>query len=142
MENGPPLVLWQEIDEEFHVKETGRVRAIVRTSYLVYDLWHFRKRGQDLPGTVRNLSALGRSRTGSQGSAHPDCTFIQVRQEFRTNHSAEGEKARNHKEDHSCSNRNPTMANGPSDIFPIRTGQEFHHRVLPLLGASPEQIGR
>src|SRR5580698_2404539 len=57
MENGPPLVLWQEIDEEFHVKETGRVRAIVRTSYLVYDLWHFRKRGQDLPGTVRNLIA-------------------------------------------------------------------------------------
>ena len=73
-----------QIDEVFRVEEAGRVGAVVRAAHLADHLRHFRKRSEDDARLVHHARALGRTGAGRERAARPDCAFIQMRQEFRT----------------------------------------------------------
>ena len=93
MENGAPLLLRQKIDEKFHVEEARGVGAVVGPADLIDDLRNFRETSRE--------SARARSATASafrgpgarrQRPANPNRAFIQMRQKFRADHAAEGQR--------------------------------------------------
>ena len=109
-----PLLLGQEIDKEFRIEKARCIGSVIRATNLVDDLWDLRETKHRIStGSLRNTRTFCRPSAGSQSPTNPDRTFIQVRQEFRPDHTAEGKKCRNQKRYNCSTNRHPAVADRP-----------------------------
>ena len=92
MKDGPPLFLGLQVHEVFGVEEAGGVGAVVGTPDLAGALRHFGKRAEHDARLVGDADAFAGAGAGRESAAHPERAFIQMRQEFGTDHAAEGQK--------------------------------------------------
>ncbi len=142
VKDGTPLVLGLEVDEVLGIEEAGGVGAVVRAANLADDLGDLWEARQHDSGLVGDGEALGGAGAGGQGTAHPDGAFIEVGQELRSDHAAEGQEAA--KSQHSAGNgkRHNLVVDCPCGACAIAVGKPAHHWVLPLAGAVREHEAR
>src|SRR5262245_62889314 len=99
-----PLFLGLETDEILRIEETSRVGTVIGAAGLTCTGRCLRKRTKQNPRAVHQPDTFAWTRAWSECPAHPDRTFIQMRQEFRSD-DAEDEicaraKRTNGNEDH------------------------------------------
>ena len=87
----PPLFFRLQVDEVFGIKEAGVIRSVIGTAHLAGALRHFGERAEHDSRLVRDPDTLVRPGAGRKRAAHPQCAFIEVGQEFRTDDAAERE---------------------------------------------------
>ena len=114
MEDGPPLFLGFQVHEVFRVEEAGRIRSVIRTPHLAGALRHFGKRTQQYAGLIREPDPFARPGAGGKSAAHPERTFIQVRQELGANHAAKRHIQGDTQSEYSDAHGNVAMLDRPS----------------------------
>ena len=116
MEDRPPLVLRLEIHEILGVAESSGVGSVVGPAHLGHDFGHLGEGGEDQASLVGESLALRQAGAVGQGAARPDCALVQMRQELRTDDSAERQISRCAEGGDSDAQRDPAMPDGPAQI--------------------------
>ena len=142
MEHRPPLVLLFQVYEILGIAESSGVGSIVGPPHLGHDFRHLRKGREDQAGLVGEARALGETGAVGQCSASPDCTLVQVRQEFRADHSAECQIGRRTEGRDAHAERDPAVPDRPTQIRLINAGQEGHDRVAPFSNSLAKEDAR
>ena len=94
VELGAPLGAVQKVDKEFCVVETAGVAAVVGAADLADDLLHFGVLREDGAGAFGDCDSGGGAGAGRQRASDPDRAFIEVREKFGADDSAEEKEQR------------------------------------------------
>ncbi len=138
VEDGTPLLLGLKIDEVFGVEEAGGVGAVVGAASLADHLAYLREGSHHDARLVGEVDARRGAFAGRQRSAHPDGTFIKMRQKLRADGTAEGEIERNEEKRERNTERDVAMHNRLANRNAIVASEPAHQGVLPLLCALAE----
>src|ERR1022692_4023197 len=83
-----PLVVRLQVDEILRVAESPSVGSVVGPADLRHNLAHFRERREHIALVGREVFSLRKTCAIRQSAARPDSTFVQMRQELRSNNTA------------------------------------------------------
>src|SRR6516164_4245352 len=89
MKDRPPLFLWQKVNKELRIEETGGVCAVIGAADLVYNLRNFREGTKNGASPIRDHGAFSGTSARRQCASHPYCAFIQMGQKLRPDHTSE-----------------------------------------------------
>ena len=92
VEFAAPLLARMKIDEEFGVVEAAGIAAVVGAADLADDLRDLGEIRQHEARLLGHVDAGGRTGAGRQRAAHPDRAFVEVRQKFGADDSADREE--------------------------------------------------
>ncbi len=92
VEDWPPLFLRLQAHEVFGIEESGMVGSVVGAARLAGAFGGFRKRAQKDAGLIGDADAFVGADALLERAAHPQRTFVEVRQKLGADDAAEGEK--------------------------------------------------
>src|SRR5215469_10651044 len=125
MEDWPPLLLGSEVRKDFNIEKPGRVGAVVGSPHLAPALFHFGKGAEFQARVVHHTDAFGWPDARRQRSAHPQCSFVEVRQKLRTDYATHGEVDGDEKAKQRNAHRDVAVFNGPFHGMAITDFQEL-----------------
>ena len=131
-----------KVNEVFRVSEPTGIRSVIRPADFRDYLLGFRERRKNQAGLVHKARAFGKACALRQRTAGPDRAFIQVRQKFRANDSAEAQKKRDQQTSYTDADGDCAMSHAPAQAAPILLGQKGQYWVVRFGNPATKQRAR